>query len=142
MSLNNNVWLIVFIVGINLSLFSHNVFGENLIIYATEKNGDEFYYNKDSVKRISGKVKVWVTIKYGDEGRNDFRKAVPSLNLENLSYTNDLYEINCMEKTLRLLNSICYDINGKVLYHMPKPTDWIYFPLGSIDEELKSRVCK
>jgi hypothetical protein len=48
----------IIIVGITLSVFSNNVFGESLIKYFTDEDGTEYSYDKDSIKRQSGKVKV------------------------------------------------------------------------------------
>jgi len=57
-------------IGFILSVFVTDVMGENLIKYGEYPNGTVFYYDKDSVKRKLGIVKVWNEIRYTKKNEN------------------------------------------------------------------------
>ena len=137
-----NTWFMIIIVGITLSVFSNNVFGESLIKYFTDEDGTEYSYDKDSVKRQSGKVKVWTTAILGAESRSEIQKNVSIKGFENLSFTRTLDEINCKEGRTRVVTMIYYDVKRKVLYTITEQTDWRSIVPDSINDLLKSSVCK
>jgi len=60
-------WFVIISVGLFFSVFTSNVMGENLMEYFEDNDGTKFYYDKDSVKQTSGKVKVWVTEHWGEK---------------------------------------------------------------------------
>jgi hypothetical protein len=132
----------IIIVGITLSVFSNNVFGESLIKYFTDEDGTEYSYDKDSIKRQSGKVKVWTTVILGTESRSEIQKNVSIKGFENLSFTRTQDEINCKEGRTRMVTIIYYDVKRKVLYTITKQTDWRSIVPDSINDLLKSSVCK
>jgi hypothetical protein len=132
----------IMIVGITLSVFSNNVFGESLVKYFTDEDGTEYSYDKDSVKRQSGKVKVWTTVILGVESRSEIQKNVSIKAFENLSFTRTLDEINCKEGRTRVVTIIYYDVKRKVLYTITEQTDWRSIVPDSINDLLKSSVCK
>ena len=137
-----NTWFMIIIVGITLSVFSNNVFGESLIKYFTDEDGTAYSYDKDSVKRQSGKVKVWTTAILGAESRSEIQKIVSIKGFENLSFTRTLDEINCKEGKTRMVAIIYYDGKRKVLYTITEQTDWRSIVPDSINDLLKSSVCK
>jgi hypothetical protein len=137
-----NKWLIIVILAINVSLFSSNVFGENLVKYAESKDGNRHYYDEKRVKRLSGKVKVWTVIRWGDEFKSEVREKFPDIGLEDLSFTKSLKEINCKEEKIRTLNSAAYAEDGTVLHTSDKPSDWTYIIPDSHADKLKRHVCK
>ena len=137
-----NTWFMIIIVGITLSVFSNNVFGESLIKYFTDEDGTEYSYDKDSVKRQSGKVKVWTTAILGAASRSEIQKIVSIKGFENLSFTRTLDEINCKEGKTRIVTIIYYDGKRKVLYTITEQTDWRSIVPDSINDLLKSSVCK
>jgi hypothetical protein len=146
MLLNKNLWFIVVMIGINLSLFSSDAFGERLVTFYTSEDGSKFYYDKDSVKRKSGNVKVWSTERWKGEKLSDYKKSLrnasPTKNVENFSYTKTLHEIDCEEGRYRFLTTAYYDVEGKVLYTIPEQVTWAYIVPGSVHDALKSSVCK
>lgn len=111
MSSRKNIWLIIIIVGLTLSVFTSNVLGENLIEYFEDNYGTIFYYNKDSVKQTSGKVKVWVTERWGEKEKSITmermtQQGISPENFEKVSFSRTLFEMNCREETYHILNEI------------------------------------
>jgi hypothetical protein len=51
-------------IGLILSVFVTDVMGENLEKFSESKNGTTQYYDKDSIKRKSGTVKVWTETRF------------------------------------------------------------------------------
>ena len=58
--LPRNTFCILMTMGFVLSVFLTDVMGENLIKYNESEDGTVSYYDKDSIKRKSGIVKVWI----------------------------------------------------------------------------------
>ena len=91
---------ILFTVGLMLSVFTNKVWGERLVKYLSAEDGTIFYYDIDSMKKSSGKIKVWETIKYSDDSEIKnrmikLRKDIKKCNgCEKLSESKILYEIN------------------------------------------------
>jgi hypothetical protein len=135
----------VVIVGISLSLFSNDVWGENLVKSGyDEHSGTVFYYDKDSVKRISGKVKLWEKIYWGGEELSKRVELLGKMSVEGnqkLSYSKYLVEINCKEKTFSYIVYIDYDEKGGVLY-LDKPSEEILNIVpNTVIDWLKKHVC-
>jgi hypothetical protein len=60
-------FLIFVIVGLMLWISATAAMGENLVTLFEQKNGDVLSYDKDSIKRASGKVEVYVKTIYCKE---------------------------------------------------------------------------
>ena len=146
MSSRKNLLLIFFMVVLTLSVFLNDVWGANWIEYGRIKNGTVYYYDLDSVKKSSGKVKVWEKKMWGDKLRDKVITAMKKDNqcqdCERLSYTKTLYEIRCSGDLYHHITVIDYDTDERVLYRSPKPSEWSHIPPGTIIEDLKKRVCK
>jgi len=120
-----------------------------------DKDGAVYYYDKDSIKRESGIVRVWTEDKYNEknerwskwvklckENKNIYETE--SINdCDRFSYRKKLFEINCKKNTSRIISETMYDENGDYLSYMDTPTDpWDLIVSGSIEDKLKNRVCK
>jgi hypothetical protein len=143
---NKHLWFIVAIVGIYLSLFSINAFGESLVKIVTMKDGSGYYYDKDSMKRISGTVRVWTVERLKGKSMSDYNKALqetyPTNILGKLSHTKTLHEMNCKERRYRFLMLIYYDVEGRVLETLHEETPWGPIIPGSMSDGLRGHVCK
>jgi hypothetical protein len=122
------------------------VWGEQLVKSGyDEHSGTVFYYDKDSLKYISGKVKLWEKIYWGGEELSKRIELLGKMSVEGnqkLSYSKYLLEINCKEKTFRYIVYIDYDEKGGVLYlDKPSEEDLNIVPNTVIDV-LKKRVCR
>jgi hypothetical protein len=64
---------------------------------------------------------------------------------KDLSYSLELWEINCAEKKHRLLSNTAYSVEGNILYtdqagsRLPP---WKSISRGSVDESLYKALCK
>ena len=103
------------------------------------------YYNADSITRPSKNiVRVWVRWNFTEKGVMDMVRSVGK-KLEKLEYSISLNEINCAEKTNRLLSSIYYDNNGKMIYSISSsnfPTEWLFIVPESNADNLYKKICK
>lgn len=140
-------FLMLMIIGFVLSVFITDVIGENLILLYTKPNGDVWSYDKDSIKGSSGKVKVWVTVVFSKESISkeiENIKKYPNTpkNVEDISYYRGLVEINCKEEKIHDLTGIFYDRNGNEVYINNVSGEFGSIIPGSINGELKNRVCK
>jgi len=146
MLLNRYMWFIVVIIAIYLSLFSVNAFGESHVKLVTMKDGSEYYYDKDSIKRMAGKVKVWPTVVFKGESLDNQKKSLQKIDrakdLEKFSHVKTLHEINCRERKYRFLIFVHYDVDGKVLDTLREVTPWFDFVPGTVNDGLRGRVCK
>ena len=152
MKLNNMsfVMMVVFIfimMGATLSVFPNNVFGENLIEYSRTKDGTVYYYDLHSVKKSSGKVQVWVTVKYGEDDRTRIKiitilKENKQCNeCEKMSFSMSLIEIYCREDLFNFITSIDYNKDGNVIWTDKTSPENKHIIPGSRIEGLKDIIC-
>lgn len=144
---SRNSFFILMTIGFVLSVFVTDVMGENLIVFSELQNGDLWYYDKDSIKRSSGKVRVWITLIYGNESRRDlietFKKHPDTpKNIEDISFNKSLLEIYCKEGEIYDLTDTLYDTIGNEVYTNNLSGEPKFIIPGSINEELKNRVCE
>ena len=89
-------------------------------------------------------VEVWTKSEYTEKGVADLVKKFGK-HYENLSYSLELWEINCAEKKHRLLSITAYSEEGNILYTDQagsRPPPWKIIPRGSIEESLYGALCK
>jgi len=141
-----NVISTIVTLGIIFLMSSNNVFGENLVNYHTNKDGSNFYYDKDSTKRSSGKVKVWTIEKHEGESLRRYLNLIqqihPNIDFSNYSYTKALDEIDCNEDKARTLSIIHYNLESKVITTVSGEAPWEHLVPETIHNELKRIVCK
>jgi hypothetical protein len=135
-----------------LSVFITDVIGEEEIKYTNDQDGNEFYYDKDSIKRKSGIMKVWETVKFSNKNQlwrrgvdlcSKYSETNPSLDCNRLSHIKFLTEINCEEDMRRFISVVDYDEDGRVLYSKSFPSQqWDYIISGSLADTLKNIICK
>jgi hypothetical protein len=131
------------VILIGLSIFGYaEVWGADWM-FVGKTTYHSLYYDADGITRPSKNiVRVWEKIVYTDKGIIDMVGKFGS-HYENLEYTLNLWEFNCLDKMSRLLTSISYSQKGEVLqsfnYDIAK---WGFFPPDSIREALYEAVCK
>jgi len=146
-----NTFCMLMTIGFILSVFVTDVMGEDLTKYTEDEHGNVFYYEKDSIERKSGMVKVWTENRF-DKKNEDWSivvevcKKFVELNSINdcnkLSHVRVLYEINCKEDKYRFLSFVLYDENGKVLYSSSRSLEWDHVIPDTNTDKLKNHVCK
>jgi hypothetical protein len=104
-----------------------------------------FSYDAESMTRSSqGIVEVWTKSEYTERGVIEMVIKFGK-HYENLSYSLELWEINCVEKRHRLLLFTAYSAEGNVLYNDEagsRPPPWKTISRGSVEESLYKALCK
>jgi hypothetical protein len=62
--------------------------------------------------------------------------------MEKLENFTSLYEINCNEKTDRVLSAVVYDTDGKIVSSSFNETKWENIVPNSIGDSFLNKVCK
>ena len=92
-------------------------------------------------------VQVWGKRVFSDEGRKEFirdrvNNELSILGMEKLENFTSLYEINCNEKTDRVLSVVVYDTDGKIVSSSFDETKWESIVPNSIGDSFLNKVCK
>ena len=111
----------------------------------TDVNGDVIYYKVEQT--VNNVVQVWGKRVFSDEGRKEFIKdrtdnGLSIEGMDKLDHFNTLYEINCSEKTDRVLSVVTYDTGGKVISSSVVETKWDYIVPDSLGDSFRKKVCK
>lgn len=111
----------------------------------TDTNGDVIFYKVE--QRIKNVVQVWGRRVFSDEGRKEFiidriehRLSVEGM--DKIDHFNTLYEINCDDKTDRVLSVVTYDTDEKVISSSVDETKWEYIPSNSVGDTFRKIVCE
>ena len=130
---------------IRVAIFgSAEVWGADWRIYGKpEADIGEFYYDAGSISSSSKNIVsvLLKTVYFEKEIARKIKELGKSF--ENLSYTEDLVEVNCLEKKRRFLKSTSYSKGGDILYsYQPKEAEWSIISPDSMGEALYRTVCK
>lgn len=123
--------------------------GEDLVEFGSDSLGNVFYYDRDSVKKKSGRVTVWTTMRWSDADRRksdmiaELKKRIDCPGCERLSLKKDLSEIRCREGRMRKITFVFYDREDRVLYRWTGPAaeEWEVILPGTFQDVLKRAVC-
>jgi hypothetical protein len=130
---------------IGLTMFGYTeVWGADWRLYAKTDLYGCFYDAENMFRSSQDIVEVWTRSEYTERGVIDtiikFGK-----HYGNLSYSLELWEINCAEKKDRLLSNTLYSVEGNILYTDQagsRPPPWKIISRESIEESLYKAVCK
>jgi hypothetical protein len=103
-----------------------------------------FYDAEDTTPSSKNIVDVWAKLEYTKKGITGIVKEFGK-HYADLSYSLELWEINCAEKKDRILSITEYSVEGKILYANSakgRPPAWKIIPRESVDESLYKAVCK
>ena len=140
---------VLFAAALALSGFPGEAGAERLIEVIRYGNGGVFYYDRDSVKKSSDRVRVWMVAKLGkdDSERERMILSLQSINSHQetrvLSDIATFLEIECLEGRVRVITSSHYDGEGRIHYsdNLSDRNGWKDILPGSFVEKLKRRVC-
>jgi len=140
------------VILIGLAIFTHaQAWGEDWEKYA-ENEKIHCCYDAESVTHFDGGslsqpskdiIRVWVKFEYTDIGLTDpvlvkkFKKKINELDNSKL-----LYEINCVDRKYRILESMYYSKDGSVLRMNSIPSSWKHIIRESLNDALCKAVCK
>jgi hypothetical protein len=147
MNLTKDFRLSLVLVVLVTIVFSSNqkAFGETWIPKGTPQNGIEQYIDKDRITEVSPSVKrVWRKFIIPAKVMIDLRKksALPLTGYSSFSHSLSLWEINCKNKTTRILSYFDYDKKGIVLDSRGYDNlEMIPIIPGSFDERCYEAVC-
>jgi hypothetical protein len=85
---------------------------------------------------------VWVRRNYTEKGVLEFGKKDPEKQYENLSYSINLWEMNCSERNYNILKMSYFDKKGELIQNFEPPPKWLFITPGSMSEVLYKEVCK
>ena len=134
------------VIFIGLVIFSYTeVWGADwrVIGEPTVKDVAVLYYDADSITHPSKNiVRTWTKKIYSKSAVTRYVKEMGK-RFENLSYAVELYEVNCIEKKILLLESTAYSKDGDVIISAKsQATKWSSIVPGSMGEALFGSVCK
>lgn len=138
--INAIVCLIVF-------TFLHDVKGADWVHYGRDNLENGSFYEKDSISNVSKDVvKVWTKKVYSDLGRESViqdyeRSGVETAGYESLSYSKELFFINCVNGKCRRTQGVDYASDGLALQEYQDGI-WIAPPPDSALSTLVREVCK
>lgn len=100
------------------------------------------YYDAQGIAHPSKNiVRVWQRWNFKEKGIMEWVGKLGK-DFENLNYGISLLEINCVEKTCRVLSANYYDNKGKVILSNSSPDEWDFIVPESIGEGLYKEICK
>jgi len=135
----------VILVVIGLTLFGRGrAWGADWTLFAETDLYECFYDAEDTTPSSGNIVDVWTKLEYTKEGITGIVKKFGK-HYADLSYSLELWEINCAERKDRILSITEYSAEGKILYansvkgHLPA---WKIISRESVDARLYKAVCK
>ena len=133
------------LVMIGLAILSHaEVWGADWRLISSTDSYKCFYDAENITRSSKNIVGVLVRLEYTERGVVEMVKEFGK-HYENLSYSLELWEINCAEKRHRLLSTTAYSVEGNILYTNQagsRPPPWKIISRESVEESLYKAVCK
>jgi hypothetical protein len=133
------------VLSIGLLILGYSeVWGADWKLFAETDLYECFYDAEDTTPSSKNIVDVLTRLEYTKKGITGIVKEF-GIHYADLSYSLELWEINCAEKKDRILSITEYSAEGKVLYansakgRLPA---WKIIPRESVDESLYKAVCK
>ena len=117
------------------------VWGADWKLYDSNENYLGYYDAQDITRPSKNIVRVWVKWDYTEKGVIEWVGKLGK-KYENLSHLKNLSEINCVEKTVRILSMIYYDNKGGVIYSSSSPLELDFIVPESHGERLYKVTCK
>ena len=140
-----SVRLGVISVVIGLAIFGcAEVWGADWRLISSTDSYKCFYDTENITRSSKNIVGVWARLEYTERGVVEMVKEFGK-HYENLSYSLELWEINCAEKKHRLLSTTAYSVEGNILYTNQagsRPPPWKIISRESVEESLYKALCK
>jgi len=136
---------VVVLLVVGLTIFGYaEVWGADWKLFAETPLYECFYDREDTTPSSKNIVDVWTKLEYTEKGIAGIVKRYGK-HYADLSYSLELWEINCAEKKDRILSITEYSTEGRILYGNSvndRPPAWKIIPRESVDESLYKAVCK
>jgi hypothetical protein len=132
------------VIFVGLSIFAYvEVWGADWKLFAGTDLYKCFYDAEDTTPSSKDIVDVWTKLEYTKKGITGIVKEFGK-HYADLSYSLELWEINCAEKKDRILSITEYSTEGRILYAnsvQGRLPAWKIIPKESVDESLYKTVC-
>ena len=142
---SSSVKLGITLIIIGFVIFCYaEVWGADWRLYAKTDLYECLYDAEDMIRSSQDIVEVWTKLVYTERGVIEMVKKFGK-HYENLSYSLELWEINCAEKKHRLLSITAYSVEGNILYTDQagtRPPPWKIISRESVEESLYKALCK
>jgi hypothetical protein len=142
-SISVKLGVILFIIGI--ALFDcAEVWGADWKFISSTDLYECFYDAENMTRSSKNIVGVWTKLVYTERGITGIVKEFGK-HYENLSYSLELWEIDCAKKKQRILSITEYSAEGNILYTNPtksRPSAWKSISRESVGESLYKIICK
>ena len=134
----------IILATIVLMLLSSVVYGADWKYYSKDVDGSSSFYDTQSVSRGENTIKVWGKAVLSDKAKKKNIKNFPEMpDIENISYMEGRWEINCSKNTMRSLSLFWYSSEGNVIYSRDYPDgQFREFPPDSLMAKLAETICK
>jgi hypothetical protein len=133
------------VILIGLAILSYaEAWGADWKLFAETDLYECFYDMKDTTPSSKNIMDVWTKLEYTEKGITGIVKQFGK-HYADLSYSLELWEINCAEKKDRILSITEYSAEGRILYGNSvkgRPPAWKIILRESVDESLYKAVCK
>jgi hypothetical protein len=133
------------VILIGFAIFGYaEVWGADWKLFAETDLYECFFDAEDTTPSSKNIVDVWAKLEYTKKGITGIVKKFGE-HYADLSYSLELFEINCTEKKERILSITEYSAEGKILYAnsvQGRLPAWKIIPRESVDESLYKTVCK
>ncbi len=134
---------VIFVVGLALFVYAESR-GADWKLFAETDLYECFYDVEDATPSSENIVDVWTKLEYTKQGVTGVVKQLGK-HYADLSYSVELWEINCSEEKDRILSITEYSSEGKILFATSvkdRPPAWKAIRRGSIDENLYKALCR
>jgi hypothetical protein len=106
----------IILVTMVLMLLSSVGYGADWKHFSTHEDGSTLSYDTQTVSRGQDTLKVWLKEIFSDKAKMEYiKKFSTQSGIENISYSQGMYEINCKKRLHRLLSFALYSSEGKVI---------------------------
>jgi hypothetical protein len=133
-----SLWVKLGVILIGLAIFGcAEMRGAHWKIFSSTDLYECFYYAENMTRSYKNIVRVWIKLEYTEKGIAENVKEFGK-NYENLSYSLQLWEIDCPAKKRRILSINQYSVEGNILNTKPAKSRLS----ESLGKSLSETVCK
>jgi len=139
-------WRRVIVIGL-LTLLSSEGWGKDWKPYQATQKGDIYYFDSESVEKLPGGVmKVWTRTEKTEFLGGDLLKHVDEVTSGKkdkvIAEIIHLLEINCSNKTFRVINLTVYGKNKDIKEYYNEPSEWERIAPESVTNSLHEEICR
>lgn len=131
------------VIGLAILVYAES-WGADWRFFSSTDSHECFYYADNMTHPSKNIVRVWIKLEYTEKGVMEMVKEFGK-HYEPLSYSLQLWEIDCVTKKQNILSIKEYSGEGNMLNTKPQKggfSNWKSISKGSVGESLSKAVCK